>query len=104
MLLEDLSYELVPGAPETGSSREPLPVLYALSTCGFCLRAMDYLRKKGVAFRFLYFNKLDAVDKERIRELVRRLHQGPILFPVLFVSEDRVLVGFQQDQWERALG
>jgi glutaredoxin-like protein NrdH len=98
MVLEGLSYEQVPG-----TAREPLPVLYALSTCGFCMRAMDYLKKKGVAFRFLYFNKLDPADKDRVREMIRRVHQGSILFPVLFLSEHRLLVGFQEQEWEKAL-
>lgn len=100
MILEGLSYEQVSGG---AAPRDPLPVLYALSTCGFCMRAMEYLRQKGVSFRYVYFDKLDGADKERVREMIRRVHLGSIMFPVLFLSSKKLLVGFQKEEWERAL-
>jgi glutaredoxin len=68
------------------------------------MQAMQYLKDKGVGFRYLYFDKLQSADKDRVRELIRSRYQGSILFPVLFLSDSRLLVGFQKEQWEKALG
>jgi len=96
--LEGLSYELVPGTP-----RDPTPVLYALSTCGFCMRSMEFLKSRGEAFRYVYFDKLEAGDKERVRQMIRSRRPGAILFPVLFLSDTQLLMGFLKEDWERAL-
>jgi glutaredoxin-like protein NrdH len=76
--------------------------LYALSTCGHCHNLKKFLDEHGVAYEM---EDVDLVPAERRQEIVAEVKEAnPRLgFPMLFV-DDKVIVGFREDEVRTALG
>lgn len=71
-------------------------IVYSTPTCGYCNKAKDYLRQKGV--KFVEYNI--ASDMRKADEMVKK--SGQMGVPVLDVN-GRVIVGFNQPEIDRAL-
>ncbi len=74
--------------------------LFALSTCGFCKRAISFLRSNNVRFRFIYVDKLEMEIKQELKSHLRETYQKSVGFPFLVVDEKDVLVGFKEEEWK----
>lgn len=78
--------------------------VYALSTCGFCKRALAFLRNHSIKFRFIYVDDLPIEEKEDIKaELFNRFNQQ-VRFPFMVINGERCVVGFTEDEWKEFLG
>jgi len=78
--------------------------LLALSTCGFCKRAKQYLMDRGLAFRYLELDTIPPEEKADLkREFKTRFDRRPS-FPSLVISEERFLIGFIKESWDEELG
>lgn len=98
-MLEKLSYTTV-----EGSSYGHAITVYALSTCGFCKRAIAFLNAKGFAYRYVYVDQIPLETKnEAKRELKERFHED-VAFPFAVIDDDTHLVGFVEADWAAALG
>lgn len=86
-----------------GSRKEHDVVLYALSTCAFCKKGIDFLTKAGVDFRYIYLDKLDVDLKRQVKGELKSQFENIVVFPVLIIDGTRALTGFTKDQWEAAL-
>ncbi|NHJ48791.1 MAG: glutaredoxin family protein [Asgard group archaeon] len=77
--------------------------IYALSTCGFCKRGLEFLRKNSITFRYIYVDQLDKDLRYRIkRELLDKFDER-IAFPYVLVDKgEKVIVGFTEDKWKDA--
>jgi len=98
-ITEKLEFTLVDGA-----RTQPELTVYALSTCAFCKKAMDFLRKNDYRFRFSY---VDNVDPEYKREFKRQLSNRfdvVVVFPILVVNDEKAYSGFTELIWSRAVG
>jgi glutaredoxin-like YruB-family protein len=71
-------------------------IMYSTPTCGYCNKAKDYLRQKGV--RFTEYNI--AGDMRKADEMVKK--SGQMGVPVIDVN-GKVIVGFNQSELDRAL-
>jgi glutaredoxin-like protein NrdH len=98
-MLEGLEY-----VHEEGARRDHSVVVYALSTCGFCQRALGFLRNRGVDFRYVYVDQLPKDVKEAVKAEVRRRFQIKELFPTLILDDSEALTGFDRELWEQRLG
>ncbi len=78
--------------------------VYALSTCGFCKRALEYLRQNSIAFTFVYVDLLEPTIKDQIKTDLVKKYGERLAFPFVVLDEDkenqRVIVGFLQDEFE----
>jgi alkyl hydroperoxide reductase subunit F len=72
--------------------------IYTTPTCGYCMQAKEFLTAKGVAFESVDVSQ----DKEALLEM-KRISGGARSVPVISVGE-RVIVGFERDELEKALG
>lgn len=98
-LTETLTYTEVPG-----EQTEHELTVFALSTCAFCRRAMDYLSKHGFRYQYVHVDSLGVEKKRQLkRELKERFEVVPI-FPILVIDNDRAYSGFTELIWARALG
>jgi len=98
-MLETLSYTSV-----DGNRKDHAITLYALSTCGFCKRAMAFLGTKGFAYRYIHVDDLSLDAKSEVkRELKERFH-ADIAFPFAVIDGERHLVGFIEADWASTLG
>ncbi len=98
MKIEEL-FESVDGSVDAGDI-----MIYALSTCGFCKRALAFLRDNSIKFRYIYFDDLQSEEKSEIREHLRNTFNETVRFPFLVYNNERCLVGFDEDEWKSLLG
>ncbi len=98
-MLENLSYTEV-----DGSRRDHAITVYALSTCGFCKRAMAFLKDKGFAYRYIYVDQIPLETKNEAKRELKERFLADVAFPFAVVDGDRHLVGFIEPDWARTLG
>ena len=78
-------------------------MLYALSTCGWCRKTKKLLDDLGVAYDFIYVDKLAGDEKQAAREKVME-HNPACSFPTLVIDNERCIVGFKEPQIREELG
>lgn len=98
-MLETLAYTDVPG-----SKNIHIVTVYALSTCGFCKRALGYLNSKGVAYRYVYMDHVPLETKNETKKILKDRFKENVAFPFAVVDGDKHLVGFIEPDWAKTLG
>lgn len=71
--------------------------VYSTSTCPFCTRAKQFLKDNNVQFEDIDV----ALDQSLSEEMVKK--SGQMGVPVLDI-EGEIIVGFDKDKIEKALG
>ncbi|HEY9055491.1 MAG TPA: glutaredoxin [Rectinemataceae bacterium] len=99
MNLGDLPY-----TRKIGALDKPDIVIFALSTCGFCKRAMSFLDDRGYSYRYLYVDTIPIEQKNEIKTALRERFKENVAFPFAVFDDSSHLVGFIQPDWERSLG
>ncbi|MBN1836088.1 MAG: glutaredoxin family protein [Spirochaetales bacterium] len=89
---------------EPGSRDQHSVVVYALSTCGFCRRALEFLRNNDVDFRYVYVDQLPLEAKASLKQTLHERHQIRELYPTLILNDSQALTGFDREEWQRVLG
>ena len=79
-------------------------VVYALSTCGFCKKALAFLDEKGFSYRYLHLDQLPLETKTEIKKILRERFKENPAFPFAVIDDTEHLVGFIQPDWVRTLG
>jgi len=74
--------------------------LYALSTCGFCKRALQFLRERKIRFRYVFVDELDPEVKHKLKESLAAQFNQRVGFPFVIINNSRCVVGFTQHEWE----
>ena len=77
--------------------------LYAISTCGWCKKAKNFLNENNIVFEFEDVDLLEGEEKERAREEVAR-HNPRKSYPTIIIDGEVVIVGFDADKLKEALG
>ena len=93
----------IPFSPMEGKECSDALTLFALSTCGFCRRAIGYLNEQGIAYRFVYVDKLERSMQDAIRAYVKRRFRTMLSYPFLCIGERDYLTGFIRASWEKEL-
>lgn len=99
MNLEELPYTTI-----AGSSSERAITVYALSTCGFCKRAMAFLEDRGIAYRYIYVDQIPLETKNEVKSVLKERFKENVAFPFAVIDDSSHLVGFIQPDWVRTLG
>jgi glutaredoxin len=76
-------------------------VLYALSTCGWCRKTKELLKKLGVSYDFVDMDLLDYEEKKELVKDVEKCNPN-ITFPTLKINDECIL-GFKKDEIREAL-
>ena len=98
-MLDTLSYTDVPG-----EHKDHEITVYALSTCGFCKRAMGYLNSKGMAYRYVYMDQVPLATKNEAKKTLKERFKEDVAFPFAIIDGDKHLVGFIEPDWAKTLG
>ncbi|HUX13844.1 MAG TPA: glutaredoxin family protein [Spirochaetia bacterium] len=77
--------------------------LYALSTCAFCKRAIEFLKSHGFEFEYLYLDKIDVETKREIKAKLKEKYKNLPVFPVLTIKDDGAISGFREEEYRKAL-
>lgn len=86
-----------------GTDRRHDLEVYALSTCGFCKRAMAFLERNGVAYRYVYIDKVPVETKNRAKAALKERFDEHVAFPFAVVDGKSTLVGFIEPDWKRTV-
>ncbi|KAB1441154.1 glutaredoxin family protein [Pseudodesulfovibrio senegalensis] len=76
--------------------------IYALSTCIHCKNAKKYLDECGVEYNCVFVDKLEGDERKQTIEAVKK-HNPAVSFPTIVIGDD-VVVGFNKDKIDKALG
>ncbi len=77
-------------------------MLYALSTCGWCRKTRQLLDELGVAYDYEYVDLLMGDRRAQVMNEVSKWN--PVqTFPTVVVNNDKVIVGFREDEIRKAL-
>jgi len=77
--------------------------LYALSTCGFCKKAKQFLESVEILYECDDVDLLLGEEKERAREELAKLNPRRS-YPTLLIDDEEVVVGFDEEKLREALG
>jgi glutaredoxin len=98
-MLETLDYTSVPGARADHEI-----TVYALSTCGFCKRALAFLNAKSFAYRYIYMDQVPLETKTEAKKTLKERFKADVAFPFAVIDGERYLVGFVEPDWVKTLG
>ena len=96
--LDDIPFMIVEG----NTTKKPLTV-FALSTCGFCRRAISFLNDNNYTYRYVYMDKLEKPQQDSIRTYVKQTYRTMLSYPFLCIGEEDYLTGFIRASWEKEL-
>jgi len=98
-MLETLEYTTV-----EGTRKEHEITVYALSTCGFCKRALAFLDSNGFAYRYIYMDRIPLETKTEVKRVLKDRYDEDVAFPFAVIDGKDHLVGFIEPDWKKTLG
>jgi len=78
-------------------------MLYALSTCGWCAKTKELLRQMGVEFDYAYVDLLEGKEQDDVINVVEKFNPNGS-FPTLVIDNNKVIIGFREQEIREALG
>lgn len=78
--------------------------LFTLSTCSFCAEAVEFLKEKDIAFDWIETDGLPFGVRRKLRNDFIKLFGGRMYYPTLVVNGEKVLSGFEIEEWKEELG
>jgi glutaredoxin len=97
-MLEELEYTAV-----AGSRTEHEITVYALSTCGFCKKALAFLDRQGFTYRYIHVDKIPLETKNAIKRTLKESYNEDVAFPFAVIDKSKTLVGFIEPDWKLTL-
>jgi len=88
----------------SGTRTEPQIVVFSLSTCGFCKRAMTYLENCGIAYSYVHLDKVPLDQKTIVKKELQESFNTAVAFPFVIINDSEPLVGFVEADWKEKLG
>ncbi len=97
-------FENIPFTQRDGD-RSPADItVLALSTCGFCRSALEFLDRNRISYRFVHVDTLPPEVKGSLKgEFAERFNEK-LVYPTMILNDSDYLQGFVQASWERTLG
>lgn len=77
-------------------------LMYALSTCGWCKRAKEFLKKNNVEFEYIDIDQSSYEDKNKAREDMQS-RGGRLVYPTLIIDDKILFTGAPQDRLREVL-
>lgn len=92
--------EQVQYVTEAGDQKGHEVTVYALSTCGFCRRGLQFLRDNKIAFKYVYVDQLEYDLKQQIKDELQTKYDARVVFPYMVLDSKEVVTGFVEDKWK----
>ncbi len=77
-------------------------LLFALSTCGWCRKARNFLEENKLTYRYVYVDLLEGDAQREVFEEVKKRNPRRT-FPTLVVDGEEVIAGFNEDRYREVL-
>lgn len=81
-----------------GEKREHDLVLFALSTCGWCRKARDFLDTNDIAYRYVYLDLLEGDEQKSVLDEASKWNPKRT-FPTLVIDDSDKIVGFTDEEY-----
>ncbi len=78
-------------------------LLYALSTCGWCKKTKDFLRKLDVEYSYIFVDQVEESEKDKVMDDIKKWNPR-CSFPTLVINDEGCIVGYKEDEIKEALG
>lgn len=80
---------------------KPKIMLYALSTCAWCIKTKALLKELKIKYNFIDVDLLSSSEKNKaINELKK--HNPECTFPTLIIN-NKVIIGFDEEEIKKCL-
>lgn len=79
-----------------GENRGKL-VLFALSTCQWCKKTRMLIEELGTQYDYIYVDLLKGDERTEIVEKIKKWNPQ-LSFPTLVINDEKVIVGFKEDE------
>jgi len=90
---------------EKGGLRKDHEIMvYALSTCIFCKKALAFLDANNFAYKYLFIDRIPFESKSAIKKELGERFKENIIFPFMVIDARKHLIGFIESEWKMALG
>ncbi len=89
---------------QPGSKGDHDLTVYALSTCGFCKKAINFLSEHDIAFRYIYLDKINPMVKRTVKSELKQQYESLPVFPILVIDNERAVSGFSEKKWKDIVG
>lgn len=93
----------LPLIDKQGNAKDHDIVVYALSTCGFCKKAMAFLDEKDIAYKYIFVDQLPVETKNEIKSILKNRFKENVAFPFTVIDDAQHLVGFIKPDWVKTL-
>ena len=77
-------------------------LIYALSTCGWCKKAKQFLNEKGIAYSYIDVDLLDDDENLTVMETIRKWNPSGS-FPTIVINNTKGLRGFNSSDLSKAI-
>jgi len=78
-------------------------MLYALSTCGWCRKTKEFLKKIGVEYYFVYVDLLEGKDRDEAIKEVGKWNPRRS-YPTIVINDKICVSGYKEDEIKKAIG
>ena len=75
--------------------------VYTLSTCAFCKKALNFLRRENVKFRYIHLDTIPVERKQEVKQFLRERFEDIPIFPVMVVDDRECISGFAEGAWRK---
>ncbi len=86
---------------EEGERQKGEIIIYALSTCAFCKKALKFLRENSITFSYVYIDEFDYDKKTKIKNELKEKYKKDIGFPFLILDGTNIIIGFTEDDYKK---
>ena len=86
----------------SGRNNNHKVLVYAISTCGWCKRAKQFLKDNDVEFEYVDVDLCGMADKQKIRQKIQS-RGGTLAYPTLIIDHKILLTGAPQDKLKEVL-
>jgi len=90
-------YVFMESTQKTAIKKQPRVVVFSTSSCPWCTRVKDYLRKNSITFKDVDVSR----DRKAAEDMVRMTGQTGV--PVVLIGS-RAIVGFDKAKIDKLLG
>ncbi|NMB64622.1 MAG: glutaredoxin family protein [Spirochaetes bacterium] len=97
-MIENITFTYRDGSHDAGNV-----TVYALSTCGHCKRALNFLDSNSVKYRFVYVDLLPSEEKNKLKDYLVQKSNMYVAFPFLVIDDNTFFTGFIEEEWRRML-
>lgn len=77
--------------------------LYTLSTCIWCRKTKEFLKKLDVDYYYIDVDVLEGIEKDDVVKEIMKFNPK-CSFPTMVVDKSKTIVGYREDEIKNTLG